>query len=103
MKSTSTTKCSVRWRWWWGRFWRGDLCLLPLQALDAMLVDLFACFSNPRAIFVRRYVLAPSLRLSVVLLLMLRQSGAEMLAYGYVASSAFGLLVYGWVLVRMLR
>ena len=79
------------------------ILLVPLQALDAMLVDLFACFSNPRAIFVRRYVLAPSLRLSVVLLLMLRQSGAEMLAYGYVASSAFGLLVYGWVLVRMLR
>jgi len=77
--------------------------LAPLESLDAMLVDLFASFSNPRAIFFRRYVLAPSLRLSVVLLLMLRKSGAEVLAYGYVAASAFGLLLYGWVLLRMLR
>jgi len=77
--------------------------LVPLQALDAMLVDLFACFSNPRAIFFRRYVLAPGLRLGVVLLLMFRKSGAEALAYGYVAASALGILVYGWVLHRMLR
>jgi len=77
--------------------------LAPLEALEAMLVDLFACFSNPRAIFLRRYVLAPSLRLCVILLLMLQKSGAELLAYGYVAASALGLLVYGWVLLRMLR
>ena len=79
------------------------IVLAPLQALDAMLVDLFACFSNPRAIFFRRYVLAPGLKLVVVLLLMLRKSGAEVLAYGYVGASAFGLVVYGWVLHRMLR
>jgi len=77
--------------------------LAPLQALDAMLVELFACFSNPRAIFFRRYVLAPSLRIGVVLLLILRKSGAEVLAYGYVAASAVGLLLYGWLLLRMLR
>ena len=77
--------------------------LVPLESLDAMLVDLFASFGNPRAIFFRRYVLAPSLRLGVVVFLMLRKSEAEVLAYGYVAASALGLLLYGWVLFRMLR
>ncbi len=77
--------------------------LAPVEALDAFMVDLFACFSNARAIFFRRYVLSPGLKMAVVLLLIFEKSGAELLAYGYLAASAFGVLFYSWVLVRMLR
>ena len=77
--------------------------LVPVEALDALLIDLFACFGHPRAIFFRRYVLAPGLKLAVVLLLILFQSGVRLLAYGYLVASALGVLVYGWVLLRAWR
>ena len=77
--------------------------LAPVDALDALMVDLFACFSNARAIFFRRYVLAPGLKMAVVLLLIFERSGATLLAYGYLAASTFGVLFYGWMFLRMLR
>jgi O-antigen/teichoic acid export membrane protein len=79
------------------------ILLVPLESLDAMMVDLFASFGNPGAIFFRRYVLAPSLRLGVIVFLILSKSGAEVLAYGYVAASFLGVFLYGWVLFWMLR
>jgi O-antigen/teichoic acid export membrane protein len=77
--------------------------LSPIQALDSLLVGLFAVYSKPRAIFYRKYVVAPGLRLVVVLLLVLSNSTVVFLAAGYVVSGALGLLIYGTVLVRLLR
>lgn len=77
--------------------------LVPLEALDGMLTDLFASFSESRAIFVRRYVLTPGLRLAVVLLLVLLDQSVLFLAAGYVAAVLAGILAYVTMLVPLLR
>jgi O-antigen/teichoic acid export membrane protein len=77
--------------------------LTPIQALDGLLVGMFAVFSKPRAIFFRRNVLAPALRLTVVLLLVLGEAGVEFLAAGYVAAGAVGIALYTFMLFRTLR
>jgi O-antigen/teichoic acid export membrane protein len=66
----------------------------PMEALDQVFVSLFAVFSKPRAIFFRKHLLAPGLRLVVVLLLALTDSGVLFLAVGYVVASLAGLLLY---------
>jgi O-antigen/teichoic acid export membrane protein len=77
--------------------------LSPIQALDDLLTGLFAVFARPRAIFFRRYVLTPGLRLAVVLVLVLRGSDATFLASGYVIAGAVGVTVYLAILVGALR
>src|SRR5215216_5600182 len=47
--------------------------LSPIQALDSLLVGMLAIFVSPRAIFFRRHVLDPGLRLAVILLLIVLQ------------------------------
>lgn len=77
--------------------------LVPLEALDRMLTDLFASFSESRAIFIRRYMLTPGLRLTLVLLLVLLDQSVLFLAAGYVAAVTAGILAYGTMLVPLLR
>jgi O-antigen/teichoic acid export membrane protein len=77
--------------------------LVPLQAVDDLLVGLFAVFANPRAIFLRRNVLAPCLKLAVVLLLILTQSTVVFLATGYLAATAVGVAIYVVMLGKELR
>lgn len=79
------------------------IVLSPIQALDGLLMGMFAVFSKPRAIFFRKYVLAPALRLTIVLLLVLGNQGVIFLAAGYVASGALGVALYSVMLYRMLR
>src|ERR671922_1884137 len=78
------------------------VALSPLQALDGLLMGMFAVFSRPRAIFFRKYVLTPGLRLTVVLILVLGHQSVFFLAAGYVATGAFGVALYGVMLHRML-
>jgi len=61
--------------------------LVPIQAIDNAIIGLFASFSKTKTIFVRRYLLAPLLRLSVVLLLIVLERGVVFLAYGYLGAS----------------
>jgi O-antigen/teichoic acid export membrane protein len=77
--------------------------LAPVQAIDDLLVGLFAVFASPRAIFFRKYVLAPGLKLSVVLVLTLGHSTVFFLAGGYLAASAVGVAIYAVILFRILR
>ena len=79
------------------------IVLAPIQALDALLVGLFAVFSKPRAIFFRRHVVAPGLRLAVVLLLILVGSGVVFLSAGYVLAGALGVAIYVGVRLRTMR
>jgi O-antigen/teichoic acid export membrane protein len=78
------------------------IVLAPLQALDAVLVALFATFGSARSIFFRRYVFAPVLQLSIVVAIVLSSNGVQTLAFGYVAAAAVGILIYSVVLVRLL-
>jgi O-antigen/teichoic acid export membrane protein len=77
--------------------------LAPIDAVDAVLVGMFAVFAKPRAIFARRYLLAPVLRLGVVLTLVVGGFGVQFLAAGYVAASLLGVLLCTALLVGLLR
>lgn len=77
--------------------------LAPIQALDNLLLGLFAVFSKARAIFFRRYVLAPALRLLVVVVLATADRDVRFLAGGYALAGAAGVALYVVFLVRTLR
>jgi O-antigen/teichoic acid export membrane protein len=79
------------------------IALAPLQALDQLTLNVFAVMARPRAIFVRRYVLEPLLRLLVVLLLVSGRRSVGFLAVGYLAVGVIGVSLYGGLLVRLLR
>jgi O-antigen/teichoic acid export membrane protein len=77
--------------------------LAPLQALDDLLIGVFAVFAKPRAIFFRRHVLAPTLKFLVVLALVLTRSDVIYLAIGYVLATLIGLAIYGFQLIGVFR
>jgi O-antigen/teichoic acid export membrane protein len=77
--------------------------LAPVEAIDAVLVGLFAVFSSPKAIFFRRYVLAPAIKLGVVLALIVGGYGIHFLALGYLAGGLVGVLFCVVMLYRVLR
>jgi O-antigen/teichoic acid export membrane protein len=77
--------------------------LAPVQAIDQLIEGMFAVFSSPRAIFFRKYILSPGLKISVVLLLILGRSDVFFLAGGYLAAGALGVVLYGAVLFNTLR
>lgn len=79
------------------------IILSPLTALDSVLIALFATFGSARSIFFRRYVFAPVLQLSVVIVLIASHSGVELLALGYVLAAAAGIAIYSFVLLRLLQ
>jgi O-antigen/teichoic acid export membrane protein len=79
------------------------ICLSPIQALDDLMMGAFAVFSKPRAIFFRKYVLAPALRLAAIVLIVLSQSGVRELAVGYVVAGGLGVALYVVMLVQTLR
>jgi O-antigen/teichoic acid export membrane protein len=77
--------------------------LIPLEAVDTLLHGMFACFGRAGFIFVRRYVLAPFLKLAAVLIMTWLDAGLISLAYGYLAASAVGLSIHGMLAVRLFR
>jgi O-antigen/teichoic acid export membrane protein len=77
--------------------------LAPMEALDQVFVSLFAVFSKPRAIFFRKYLLTPGLRLVVVLALVVFGGEVFLLAAGYVVTGLLGLAIYMVLLVKVLR
>ena len=78
------------------------ILLAPIDALDDLLISLYAIFDDPSAIFIRRYVLAPALRLVVAMLVVLAHGGAIELAVGYIVASVFGLALYGALFLQLL-
>lgn len=76
--------------------------LAPLQALDSLFQSMLAVFAGPAAIFFRRFVLAPLLRLGAVLLVIVFQGSAHFLAWAYLASAVLGVAIYGPMLKRSL-
>ncbi len=79
------------------------IVLTPVQALDDLLTGLFAVLARPRAIFFRKYLLTPGLRLVVVIALILGNAGVFFLSGGYVVAAAVGVAIYAAMLVRALR
>jgi O-antigen/teichoic acid export membrane protein len=79
------------------------IILAPIQAVDSILTGVLSVFASPRSIFVRRFVLAPGLKLAVVGLLVLGRAGVDFLAWGYVAAGMIGVIVYLGLLARLFR
>jgi O-antigen/teichoic acid export membrane protein len=77
--------------------------IVPIDAVDGMLMGLFASFSSPYAICARKHVVGPVLKLVAVLILLVFGRSAMVLAYGYVIGLAAGVLVFTAVLIRQLR
>jgi O-antigen/teichoic acid export membrane protein len=78
------------------------VALAPIDALDDMLIALFAVLGSPRAIFLRRYLIGPLLRLIVAATLVLADGDATQLAIGYLLATLVGLVTYGAIFVRIL-
>lgn len=79
------------------------IALAPIQALDWMVINVFAVFASPWSVFFRRYVLEPGLRLLVAVALVVTGAGVTFLAVGYLAAGVAGLALYLVLLVRLLR
>lgn len=77
--------------------------LAPIDAIDRMLEGSFAVFSRPRAIFFRKYVMEPGVRLLAVGIVVALDRGATALAVGYVLGSLLGMAVYLMTLLSALR
>ncbi len=77
--------------------------LAPVQAFDQLMLGMFAVFSSPRSIFLRKHVLGPGLKLAVVLLLIVGHAGVFFLAVGYLAAAVLGVVLYSVVLFRLLK
>jgi len=77
--------------------------IAPVQALDDLMVGLFASFASPKSIFFRKYVVGPSLKTLVVLALIAAGRDVHFLAGGYLAAGVFGVLLYAVLLWRMLK
>lgn len=75
----------------------------PLQSLSNLLDTLSAVFGSTQAIFLRKYVLAPGLRLLTVLAILGMHGSVTTLAIGYVLAAAAASVLYVWVTVGLLR
>lgn len=77
--------------------------MAPLQALDDVTVTLFAIFASPRAVFFRRHVLTPGLRLAAVLALVLFGGDAVFLAVAYLVVGVLGVTIALVIIAQVLR
>lgn len=77
--------------------------LSPIDAFDSLLVGMLAIFASPKAIFFRRHVLGPGLKLLVIILLISLHSNVYFLASGYVIADVFGAVIYTGILIHDLR
>ncbi len=77
--------------------------LAPVQAVDESIIGLFAVFASPKAIFFRKNVFGPLLKLGVVLLLIAGGGNVFILAWGQLGIGVIVVLIYLMLLVRLMR
>lgn len=66
------------------------ILLAPLRALDSIFEELFAALAKPKALFFRRHLVGPLLKLFALLPLMVAGSDAKVLAMSYVVGGVLG-------------
>lgn len=79
------------------------IALAPVDALNSLFQGLLAVFAKPSAIFFRRHVLTPLLRLAAVLLAVLLRQDVFFLASAYLVGGLLGLAVHLGIVVQSLR
>ena len=77
--------------------------VVPMEALDDVLMGTFASFHQPRTILTRRHLLGPLIKLLAIGLIMALKGSAVLLAFSYVLGSAVGVAIYLPILLRLLR
>ena len=75
------------------------IVLAPLHALDSLFESMLVVFAGSRALFFRRYLLGPLLRLAAVVSVMLCSGGPAALAWTYLGASLLCLALY-WPLLK---
>ncbi len=76
--------------------------MVPVEAIDGLLIGLFASLASPKAIFFRKHILGPCLKVAVVLALVYFNSSVMFLAYGWIGGSLLGVIIYIGMLIRMM-
>jgi O-antigen/teichoic acid export membrane protein len=79
------------------------VALAPLTAVDEVFQQFFAVVAKPAAIFWRRHILAPSLRLASVLAVIAYSGSTQSLAWAFLVSGAIGVLAYLALLARVMK
>jgi O-antigen/teichoic acid export membrane protein len=79
------------------------IALAPIQAVADLLDGVFAVFTRPRTIVLRKFVYTPVMRLIMVVTLSLAGAGVVPFAIGYTVIGGAGTVIYGAMLVPTLR
>lgn len=79
------------------------IVLVPVEALDQLLVSLFAVFAGARGVFLRRHLLGPVLKLSAILAVVALGGDVRTMAISYVVAGAVGIVIYLLLLFQVLR
>lgn len=77
--------------------------VVPMEALDDVLMGTFASFHRSRVIFTRRHLMGPLVKLLAIAFTMFLKGSAFLLACSYVLGSALAVVVYFPLLLRLLR
>lgn len=79
------------------------IVLAPLQALDHLFENMLAVFAGAGALFLRRCILGPALRLAAVAAVLAASGSVRAVAYAYVFASCVGLALCALLVLRTLR
>ena len=77
--------------------------LIPIESTDYLFEGLLASFDSARAIFVRKYLLGPCLKIAAILVIRSASLNVRWLAIAYVFAAAVGLSFYFGNLGKVLR
>jgi O-antigen/teichoic acid export membrane protein len=77
--------------------------LVPLEAMDVLLMNLFACYGRARMIFIGKHILGPGLRVIVIALVLLLNRGVYFLAFGSLVGQFLAIVVYCAAMVAQLK
>ena len=79
------------------------IILCPIQGLENIFEGLFAIFASPKALFARRFLVGPLLKLGAVLPLVFLHSNVWLLAWSYVLAGIVGSIYSCIVLWGVIR
>ncbi len=79
------------------------IVLVPIDSLDSVFQSIFGVFGDVRAVFVRRHLLGPLLKLLAIIGVMLFQGSVLTLAVCYVAAGVAGIGLYIILLIQVIK
>ena len=77
--------------------------LVPLETMELLIMNLFACFGRASEIFWGRYIVPPGMKVIVIALVVFRHLELSSLAYGYVLAELIMIFPFSVLLLRELN